>query len=129
MCEAPPGFSNSASSTPILRRVHSTASHEPVRSAIRGMSPWLWFLGIVKFAAVFGMHELVMSTLNCRRQRPSWTTTLMPVPTGTLVRVNVPSGAVYAVTSGLPAAVAPHTSHVIPAGNGSSPGSFGSFGM
>jgi hypothetical protein len=50
-------------------------------------------------------------------------------PTGTLLRVKVPSGAVKVLTSGSPAAVAPQTSHVMPAENGWSPGSLGLFGM
>ena len=44
------------------------------------------------------------------------------------VSVKVPSGAVYAVTSGLPAAVAPQTSQVMPAANGWSPGRSGRSG-
>jgi hypothetical protein len=53
----------------------------------------------------------------------------MLAPTGTFESVKVPSGAVKVVTSGLPAAVAPHTSQVMPGGKGWSPGSEGLLGM
>ncbi len=98
---------------------------------MRGMSPSVLFLGIVSVPAgtVFAPHEVVTSTVNWRRQRPSCTTSGRLVPTGTFWSVKVPSGAVYAVTSGSPAAVAPQTSHVMPAAKGWRPGSFGLFGM
>ena len=53
----------------------------------------------------------------------------MEGPTGTPLSVKVPSGAVSVVTSGSPAAVAPQTSQVMPAGKGWRPGSVGSLGM
>ncbi len=37
---------------------------------MRGMSPWLWFFGIVSVPAgtALGPHELLTFTVNCRRQ-------------------------------------------------------------
>ena len=98
---------------------------------MRGMSPSVWFLGIVSVIAgtALGPHDVPMFTVNCLRQRPSWTTSRTLEPTGTPLSVKVPSGAVNVVTSGSPAAVAPQTSHVIPAAKGWSPGSLGLFGM
>ena len=97
---------------------------------MRGMSPSVWFLGIVSVFAgtALAPHDVATFTVNCLRQRPSCTTSGTLDPTGMPVSVKVPSGAVNVVTRGLPAAVAPHTSHVIPAGNGCRPGSLGSFG-
>src|SRR5580658_5653669 len=51
MCPAPPGSVNSVSSTPILRSTHSIGSHPPVRTPMRGMSPSMWFFGIVSVPA------------------------------------------------------------------------------
>ncbi len=96
MFPPPPGFVNSLSSMPIFRSTHSMGSKAPVRMPMRGMSPSPWFLGMVKVPAgtLLGAHELVTSTVNCRRQRPSWTTSGRLPPTGTPVSVKVPSGAV-----------------------------------
>ena len=98
---------------------------------MRGMSPIAWFLGIssVLSGMLFAPQGVATSIVNCLRQRPTWMTRGMDGPTGTPVRVNVPSGAVIALTSGSPAPVVPQMSQVMPAGKGWSPGSLGSFGM
>ncbi len=125
------GSVNSLSSTPILRSTHSIGSKPPVRMPMRGMSPSLWFFGIVSVPAgtLLAPHEV----RDVHRELPA------PAPEldderdgrahGHVLSVKVPSGAVYVVTSGLPAAVEPQTSQVMPAAKGCSPGSVGSFGM
>ena len=49
-----------------------------------------------------------------RRQRPSWMTSGMLVPTGMFVSVKVPSTPVTALTSGEPEACAPQLSQETP---------------
>jgi hypothetical protein len=71
-----------------------------------------------------------MSTLKIRRHRPSWTTRVKPLPTGTFVNVNEPLVAVVVETRGSPAAVAPQISHfALRVPNGANPGSDGLFAM
>src|SRR5580700_6821449 len=86
--------------------------------AVSGMSPTVWLFGIFKIPVGmvasftwFAAQELLMLTVNCRRHRPSWMTSGMLLPTGTLERVKVPSYAVVVVTSGLPLTSAPHVVH------------------
>ena len=55
------------------------------------------------------------------RQRPSWITSGMFAPTGTFCSSNVPSGAVFVLTSGDPLTSLPHWPHATPGGNGVTP--------
>jgi hypothetical protein len=62
---------NSIGSTPILRRTHSIASSCPVEIAVRGMSPSLCLLGIVRMPGgmlgsftALAPHELPTETVN-----------------------------------------------------------------
>ena len=111
---------NSVVSTPILRSTHSIASTFPVERAVSGMSPSACVRGIRRMPAgsvvlvvftVFIPHEVLTFTVNWRRQRPSWMTIGMLVPTGTFVSVNVPSNAVVVSTRGEPLTSAPHVEH------------------
>src|ERR1700739_2308023 len=97
----PVGSVNSGGAMPTLRRTHSTESALPVAIAILGMSPSLWFCGMRVEKAVL-VQAAVLGTTTWRRQRPDVTTSGMLAPTGTLVRVKVPSVAVMVPTSGEP---------------------------
>ena len=60
------------------------------------------------------LHAATLGIVTWRRQRPSWITSGMFVPTGTFLRVNLPSTPVTALTSGEPEACAPHLSQETP---------------
>ena len=84
--------------------------------AVSGMSPSACVRGILRMPAgmplaltVFEPHAVL--TVKMRRHRPSWMTTGMVAPTGTFVRVKVPSYFVVACTSGLPETSAPQVLH------------------
>jgi len=81
---------------PILRSTHSSESALPVTMAISGMLPCAWVLGMssVLSGTGFAAHALLMSNVKTRRQRPSWMTTVMALPAGTLLSVKLPSTAV-----------------------------------
>ena len=103
---------------PILRSTHSSASTLPVTNAICGMSPSALVRGRRDWSGVSGLSTQGSVLIEiCRRQRPSWMTTGMLVPTGTLVSVNLPSGPVVAVTSGSPVRSEPHWSQATPRAN------------
>src|SRR5260370_20309480 len=107
-------FVNSAASTPIFRSTHSIASTLPVEIAVSGMFPSLLLRGMFRRPTAVVVHAGTLKE-NWRRQRPSWMTTGMLLPTGTLVSVKVPSYFVVTVTSGLPETSAPHWLHCTPA--------------
>src|ERR1700754_2616453 len=113
----PEGLVNSVSAMPTLRRTHSTWSALPVATAMCGMSPSDLFLGI-RASKVVLVHEAVPGTVSWRRQRPAWMTTGMLLPTGTLIRGKVPSGAVMAHTRGEPDGGWPGTGQETPAVKG-----------
>src|SRR5579864_7273364 len=108
---------NSALSTPIFKRTHSSGSTEPVETAVSGMSPSLLLRGRFRSPSGVDIHEGTL-TVNTRRHRPSWTTTGTAVPEGTFASVKVPSKSVYVDTSGLPETSAPHCRHEAPAEKG-----------
>src|SRR5579884_1191417 len=123
----PPVFVvNSPWSTPILSRTHSTASRLPVEIAVSGMSPSLWLRGMRMSPTAVDAHDFVTSKVTLRRQRPSWMTTGIPLPTGTFGSENVPSKSVLVHTSGLPDTSAPHGLHDTPCLNGVS-AAFGTY--
>jgi hypothetical protein len=62
-------------------------------------------------------HAVTLGMVIWRRQRPSWMTSGMSVPTGTLTSVNVPSGAVCVATTGSPDTSPPHWLHCTPGVN------------
>jgi hypothetical protein len=88
------------------------------------MSPSIWFCGIRVEKPVFA-QAVVVGTVTCRLQRPATTTNGILVPTGTLVRVNVPSTAVVVPTSGEPEGGVPGTGQLTPGVNGAT----AAFGM
>src|SRR6185295_10561150 len=82
----PPAGVNSASSIPILRSKHSSASALPVVSAILGMCPSLWLRGNrVWFMSVSGVFEqfATIGTVSSRRHLPTWITSGTSAPIGT----------------------------------------------
>src|SRR6185437_3557813 len=89
------GSTNSVVAIPILESTHSIESTAPVSIAKRGMLPWRWVLGRVRWApyapfdAVFAA-QLVMVWVKARCHLPSCTTILVE-PLGTLVRVKAPA--------------------------------------
>jgi hypothetical protein len=109
---------NSAWSTPIFNRTHSSASTEPVSIAVKGMSPSLLLRGMWMSPATFAVH-CVMLKVTCRLQRPSWMTTGTLLPYGTFVSVKVPSAAVVAAAMGVPVTSAlQDAAHWTPCENG-----------
>jgi hypothetical protein len=66
-------------------------------------------------------HEATLGTTTWRRHRPTWMTSGMFAPTGTLPSENVPSTAVTVLTRGEPDAVALQLSHDTPGVNGCTP--------
>ncbi len=78
-------------------------------NAISGMSPWALVVGMRgrRDAGTAVLTQAGTLTVICRRQRPSWMTSGMFVPTGMLLIVNLPSTPVTAWTSGLPDTSAP----------------------
>ena len=128
ICTRPlaPGSVNSAWSMPIFRSTHSVWSASPVATAMSGMSPSERLRGmrVRDGGRAVVVHAAMLGMVSWRRQRPSWMTSGMSAPTGTLPRVNVPSGAVCVATSGLPVTSPPHWLHCTPAAKGST-GPFG----
>ncbi len=77
------------------------------------MFPSLWLRGRLSVPTDVDAQAGTLNR-NWRRQRPSWMTTGMLVPAGTLASVNVPSKFVYVDTSGEPDTSAPHWRHDAP---------------
>src|ERR1019366_3426414 len=84
------GSTNSASAMPILRSTHSIVSTLPVSTAKRGMWPWAWVLGSVKFPASLLDPHGVIASVNERCHLPSWTTSVRLELLGTF-SVKLPS--------------------------------------
>jgi hypothetical protein len=79
---------------------------------------------------MFVPQAVGMFTWKRRLHLPTWTTRVMLLPTGVPGSEKVPSVFEWVDTSGDPAALAPHTSHVTPSFSGEvSAGSVGSLGM
>src|SRR6185437_525126 len=123
----PDGSVNSESLMPILRRMHSTWSTEPVAMAILGISPCVWSDGITVFVGSAGVlvQAVVAGTTSCRRQRPETMTSGMLAPAGTLSSSKLPLSSVTVPTSGEPEGGAPTTGQLTPGGNAST----GALGM
>src|SRR5664280_1456309 len=115
MRPVPPALENWESSIPIFRNTHSIASTWPVDSAINGMASMVLDIAcrdgscVSVVATAVVAHEVTAGTIIRRRQRPSWITSGMLVPAGTLVSVNEPSTPVVVCTRGVP-----DTSHAQP---------------
>ena len=98
---------NSESEMPIFRSRHSSASAPPVVSAIRGRCPSLWLRGRRVASATTGVSAHAgTSIVTWRRQRPTWITSGIPLPTGTSAvlspSVKLPIVSVFARTTGAP---------------------------
>ena len=96
---------NIASSTPTRVSRHSSESRPPVDTAMLGMLanfPSVRFFGSVIGPESVLAHCLTVGTVISLRHLPICTTSGMSAPSGALVMVNVPSGAVSAVVIGLP---------------------------
>src|SRR5580704_2171445 len=121
---------NSVSSMPILRITHSSASTTPVEKAMSGMSPLESPAGQLAFVSLhWGMFVSVAATgvlwhagtfviVTWRRHLPSWITSGMFAPTGTLPSEKVPLTAVTVLTSGEPETVLAQLSQETPGAKG-----------
>src|SRR5665213_403229 len=112
----PLGLVNSLWAMPILSRTHSTWSTEPVAMAILGMSPCVWLFGMF-MENVVSVQAVVMGTWAWTRHLPVTATMGMAAPTGTLVRMNLPSTPVVVPTSGSPDGGAPGAGQLTPGVN------------
>ena len=106
---------NSVRSMPILVSRHSNGSALPEARAICGRSPSALFRGRRESVASSGVsaHSATLATVICRRHLPTWMTSGMFLPTGTLSSLNLPAASVIALTSGSPETL-PHRSHEAP---------------
>src|ERR1700712_913349 len=102
----PPGLVNSLWSMPTLSRTHSTWSTEPVAIANFGLSPWVGFLGMLMENGV-SAQAVVTGMTAWTRHLPVTATMGMLAPTGTLVKMNLPSTPVVVPTTGEPDGGAP----------------------
>src|SRR5438874_1463476 len=77
---------------PILSSRHSNGSAEPVTIAILGMSPSARLLGsdVVPASSAVDVQAGTLAMVFCTRHLPSWMTSGMLAPTGTLVSVKLP---------------------------------------
>ena len=117
----PVGSVISAGSMPIFSSKHSSGSAEPVTIAIFGRSPSLLVLGQAmscRRRAASTRSPARSAMITWRRHLPSWMTSGMLVPTGTLVSVKLPLESVVVMTTGSPETLPLQRSQVTPSVNG-----------
>ena len=98
---------------------HSNGSAEPVAIAICGMSPSPCLAGsdVVPASSAVDVQAGTLAIVFCTRHLPSWITSGMLVPTGTLVSVNEPDASVVVMTTGSPETLPLQRSQVTPSVN------------